>query len=443
MRPSFFFAVVAVACLTGLLVACGKPEASPTVAITASATPASAATASPLPASTLAGTVAPSPAFTPPPPSPLPAPTPGITRTAATPSPNAGGTPASISTSTVTIAGTPVKTGFSAEPAAAVIPACQPEAVPIGGESVGTAPYPTATPVPAFRPPEKVTDEVQAYLLTAGPLSDMAASWAAEVDARWDRAATSQEAAAELGAQGTRLALLCTAATRLPVVPEARAVSSALRAVLRSRHAWLVAASESLACCGSAGAHKAALGADAGATAFKNAAATLHPRATQYGGPSGTGAAPLDLASDVLGISVTLPAGWLPLDDSALIVALAPVESQVMAPGGTGPKAWSLGTAVRVRRLRNPPGQDLAAALPRANTLLEVLGSVQHQESASVNGIANVRQTRQEAATGWTTFVAVTVKGDFTYLVELGCPSQTTDRCVGYLAPVLASVRFI
>jgi hypothetical protein len=204
----------------------------------------------------------------------------------------------------------------------------------------------------------------------------------------------------------------------------------------------MTAAADSLACCGSLGAHKVNLGADASATAFKDAEAALQPLATQYGGPSGTGAASLDIASDVLGVSLTAPAGWIILDDSALIVVLAPAESQVIAPGGTGPKAWSLGTAIRVRRLRNPPGQDLNAALPRASTLLGVFGPVQKQESAKVQGLAGVQQTRQDAATGWTTFVAVTVKGDFTYLVELGCPPQVTDRCAGYFAPALASVRF-
>ena len=344
---------------------------------------------------------------------------------------------ATTAAKTTSVAGT----DFSVEPATVAIPACRPAAVPMG-EDVGTAPGPTATPVPAFRPPEKVATEIQSYLLTAGPLSATAASWAAEVDARWDRASTSQDAAAELGAQGTRLALLCTAAARLPDVLEARVASSVLRAALRARHAWLVAAAESLACCGSAGAHKAALGADAGATAFKAAEAALHPLAAQYGGPSGTGAAPLVVASDVLGVSIALPAGWLTLDDSAVIVAQAPAESQVMAPGGTGPMAWSLGTAVRVRRLRNPPNQDLPAALPRTNSLLDVLGPVQQQESISVNGVAGVRQTRREAATGWTTYIAVAVRGDFSYLVEFGCPAQMTDRCAGYFSTALASVRF-
>lgn len=270
----------------------------------------------------------------------------------------------------------------------------------------------------------------------------MAVSWAVEVDARWDRATSSREAAAELGAQGTRLALLCAAAARLPDVQEARAASSALRAALRARQAWLVSAAESLACCGSLGAHSVNFVAEAAAAAFSSADAALEPLATQYGGPTGAGPAPSDVASDVLGVTLTLPPGWLLLDHAALIIAQAPPGSQVMAPGGNGPRAWSLGTAMRVRRLRNPPGQDLNSALPRANALLDVLGPVRMQGPATVHGAEGVQQTRQEAATGWTTYVAITVRGDFTYLVELGCPSQVTDRCAGYFAPVLSALRF-
>jgi hypothetical protein len=307
---------------------------------------------------------------------------------------------------------------------------------------LGTAPYPTPTPVSAGgdRPQTQVLAELTDYYRAAWPVASLARSWTADIGGRYAGAASSQEMGIELDAFGVRLAQVCAAAALLPDVPEAFAATRAFREALLSSHAWAVRVSDALRCCGASEARKLEGGRLMAAEAIAAASNSINAVAAEYGVSAGPPGFSRVVSSEVLGVSVRLPYDWPVLDDSAQVVALAPGQWQVTTAGGSGPKYWALGTALRIRRLRNPPGWDLNSALPRADTVLSPFGAAKETRPARIAGLQAIEQTRVDETANWRTKVVITVSGEFTFLIESGCPTHMAQECDRLFAELLATV---
>ena len=167
----------------------------------------------------------------------------------------------------------------------------------------------------------------------------------------------------------------------------------------------------------------------------------LEALAAAYGVARGALPVRKEVSSTILGLSLETPAGWVVVDSSGQIIVLSSGDTRQLLPDSLGPRQWDLGSALRIRRLRNPPAMDLNAAETRARTLLGGLGSMRGERAVMFAGMSAVEQVRVDEATDWQVKVVIAVRGEFTYLFESGYPAQDSGVAAEF-DQALASVKF-
>lgn len=319
---------------------------------------------------------------------------------------------------------------------------CQPSPLGSGADTVGTAPLPTPRPAStSARPPELVKSEISAFYAAAAPVAALGDDWIRWADSRLAAATATGDVAAALRTHAVRLWELCSAAALLPDVPEATPAAQSFRAALLERNAWLGAAAEQLRCCGFAAVMGLGQRQQASTGAMESARKGLEALAAAYGVARGALPVRKEVSSTILGLSLETPAGWVVVDSSGQIIVLSSGDTRQLLPDSLGPRQWDLGSALRIRRLRNPPAMDLNAAETRARTLLGGLGSMRGERAVMFAGMSAVEQVRVDEATDWQVKVVIAVRGEFTYLFESGYPAQDSGVAAEF-DQALASVKF-
>ena len=152
--------------------------------------------------------------------------------------------------------------------------------------------------------------------------------------------------------------------------------------------------------------------------------------------------APFTLANPLLNVMIDAPAGWVAVRNRIDVVLLAPVDQQIYSARGTGPDAWKLATALRVRRFRNTPPWELSDTIGTLDSLYVLFGERVDERPVSVADLDAVMRIYNRTGTGWNTYVVAAVVDDLTYLFEYGCPTEFTSACEIQLDRIINSVRF-
>lgn len=302
---------------------------------------------------------------------------------------------------------------------------------------IGTAPGPTPTPWPANIPGEQLEAYLAAFSRSASYVLDAAAVYVQATEARWPVAKTAEERAAAIQAEATRLVLLCQATAVTPAPPAVRAAAKSLETALEERVGWLRSAGAQARCCGLDTSRELEGQRQATAAAFGRARSDL---AAVTGSASGTSPGTRQIvAGEIVPVDVQIPAGWAAVRNDFWTVLSAPVKYQQPSLSGLGPRDWSLGTALRVRRVAILKGTALETVVDRLGPLLRGFGSETARSVSTLAGrpAMDLRYSAQES--GWTTLVRATLAGDTGVLLfEMGCPQTSEAECATLLETVAA-----
>ncbi len=174
---------------------------------------------------------------------------------------------------------------------------------------------------------------------------------------------------------------------------------------------------------------------------MESAQKEIEALAIAYGVDRGALPVRKEVSSAILALSLETPAGWVVVDNSGQIIVLPSGGIWQISPDSLGPRQWGLGSALRIRRLRNPPEMDLSTAVTRAGALLGGLGNLSGERAEMIAGISAAGQVRLDDATDWQVKVVIAIRGEFTYLFEAGHPAQDSGAAEEF-DQVLASVKF-
>lgn len=278
--------------------------------------------------------------------------------------------------------------------------------------------------------------------MAAASLAALGDDWSRWADSRLAAATATGNVAAALRTHAVQLWELCSAAALLPDVPEAAPAAQSLRAALLNRNAWLGVAAEQLRCCGFATVMDLGQQQRASTKEMESARKEIEALTTVYGVDQSALPVRKEVSSAILGLSLETSAGWVVVDIAGQIIVLPSSDAQQLSPDSLGPRQWDLGSALLIRRLRNPPAIDFNAAVTRVRTLLGGLGSLRGERTRTLADMSAVEQVRVDEATDWQVKVVIAVRGEFTYLFESGYPAHDSGAAAEF-DQVLASVKFL
>ena len=311
---------------------------------------------------------------------------------------------------------------------------------PTGTGSLGSAPGPTPTPLPGIdsRDPVVVKSELSAYLSAATPIVLYLAGVSNEFNDMWAKNPPAVEQAMLLQTLGSRAAIGCSAASLITdIPPEASGFDTRMREAARARHTWVATAVEQLLCCGSSVTTET----EFGNSESSEIIARLISEASEIGLTFDLDHLARRLFMDnALGIELTIDANWLVASEGLSPVFYAPAELNDSGSAGLGPDSWRLGTALRIRRLRNPGVLTATEASSRFAGLISRHGSVANSHEIELGGLTGLRHELVPELTSWNASVVVIVSGEFTYFVELGCPALIPGACTS-VGETMATLR--
>ncbi len=348
------------------------------------------------------------------------------------PTPTTGATIAPFDSPTPVASATPV-------PVDVTLPPCD-TGRRSGSGPLGTAPAPTPTPLPdaGTRDAKTIASEIIAYLTSASPITHHLVSWNGLFNSKWTEDATPAQQAAALELLGIRAAQACDAVRQIThFPPEVAGFDSQLREAARTRHAWAALALEELRQGGNAFMPFLNTGNDSTSALIADLPHAEEDLIRLYGAGR---LAHQRLIDEVIGIEMTTEPGWLISADGLNPRLHAPFAFNRPALDGLGPDRWKQGTAVRVRRLRNPEPTDAEAASSRFTSLITQQGSLASVEQATVGGEPALRHVLAPDHPDWNASVTVFVSGDFTYFLETGCPADVEGSC-GSVEKVAGSLK--
>lgn len=264
-------------------------------------------------------------------------------------------------------------------------------------------------------------------MAAAMPVVEHMSAWNSEFVAGWSPELAYSQQARALDMLGGRVAIACSAAAQFRNVPlEALGFDALLRDTARVRHAWVDAAANGLKCCDNA----VSPDIDTGNTNTSAMVSSLLTSAESLIDEYDVTVPSMQwLIDPALGIEIAGEEGWMISADGISPVLHAPAAMNRRDVTGLGPERWQLGTAVRVRRLRNPESMTTEEASSRFNALVTQQGSVGSVAEVAVSGITALRHNLSPELESWSASVTVFVDGEFTYFIETGCPTEVARAC--------------
>ncbi len=320
---------------------------------------------------------------------------------------------------------TPQATGF---PADITIPGCDTRnGFSSGG--LGTAPGPTPTPTQSVgqRTDETVREELAEYFGEAFGVVTYLNHWAITFPEDWSSSLSSGEQVEALQVFGIRLALGCDAVSRISYVPpEASEFDLAMRNALSRAHDRVVVAVDEIASTGDGISPSTDLSVHEGSSAVGDLLTVASELMSEQRVVLSEARR---FADEAIGIEATLGEGWVVSADGLSPVLLGSSETNSTGITGLGPERWQLGTAVRVRRLRNSEPIDVQEASSRFGSLISQQGSVDMVEETTFGSTAALRHVLSPTLDNWGASVLVFVEGGFTYFIEAGCSLDVANSC--------------
>lgn len=304
------------------------------------------------------------------------------------------------------------------------------------GVNYGTAPGPTVTPVPTSDARNDEDPELRRrYLSRARSISDNLFAWSEVLAYLWAIDLNPNQQAAALMTMETRLVELCNASRFLDPPESLYGIHSSLQEVVRSRHAWSVLAIDHLGSSGTAQSEFITEGQAATLASVEQ----LRSKLTEAGSEHDSEYSGVEFVD--FGIVLELPAGWYVLGTERNPVISAPFAMQLADPSGFGPPNWGVGVALRVRRFRNSEQISSEQAADRFVGFVSVLGDLTERSLGQLFGRDAVFSHVTDKGHSWDFVVITTVVGEYTFVVDYGCPGDREEWCVA-LGDVAGSIVF-
>lgn len=288
----------------------------------------------------------------------------------------------------------------------------------------GTAPAPTATPVP--NRDELVTDDKvsrENYLARANSIASNLSAWSGAFERLWAFDLNPQQQAAALMIMEVKMMEFCEAVDLLEPPANLAGIHSMMRETTRTRHAWSALAIEHLRSTGSARSESLADGRVTTHALIDEVRAVLEEVSGQIGEVDA------DVKLDQLGINVSLPTGWYVFGSSRNPGIAAPYELQLPDYEGLGPSNWNKGVSMRIRRFRNSGPLSSAQAAERFSGLASSLGDIEGQVFGKLLGVDAEFISIANSDYGWNFTVVVAVVDGNTYVIDYGCPNAHEEWC--------------
>lgn len=360
--------------------------------------------------------------------------TPVISTVTATSTPGATVTVTVQPPATQTSVPVPTATSVQIAPESVSYPAC--DTGTRGSGSIGTAPGPTPTPVPNIdtRDPEIARQDLSTYMSAVQPITRYMANASELFNGYWPDSVLPSEQARLLQVLGTRISIACEAIALITEVPpEATGFDALLKESARVRHAWVGAAVEQLLCCGSSVNAHIHTGNTETTETLEHLVDEVSVLLERY-----NSAVSRDrlLVDSELGIEIVAGEDWIVSADGLSPLLLAPLTQNARSVEGLGPQNWKLGTAVRIRRLRNPTPTTASEASSRFAGLITQHGNVNSVGEISISGLVGLRHELASLTQSWEASVTVVVTGRLIYFIETGCPSNVDGACEAVEAAV-------
>jgi len=280
------------------------------------------------------------------------------------------------------------------------------------------------------------TPTVDEYLASVRPLVQFATEMADRFGAHWGVATDAREQADLLGGHGRRMATLCRGVGLIPPPAEMTFVAGLVRDAVRGRHEWVTSAAAELTCCGSGRTPELEAMELETRDALARALGELPPADGATASEANTRSA------DDLGITFTIPAGWVVVRSDFEVVLVAPARLQRIGGNGLGTGPRPNGSAVRMWTVQRPGQYTLADALRDSQAVLARYGDLIGTEEIIINGVEGVLHRTENAEARWLTQMAAFASGGQGYFFEAACPSEVAADCQYEAEQILRALRF-
>ncbi len=139
-------------------------------------------------------------------------------------------------------------------------------------------------------------------------------------------------------------------------------------------------------------------------------------------------------------LQITFPGDWVVADLDFQVALIAPLSLQKPGIDGLGLTAQKHRAAFKVWTVKNPSRWDLPEADVASQGFLFPFGVEIAKEQVIVDDMPAVQRILKHPDPDWQTLFLVTVKGDYTYLVEAGCPTEIFGSCQVAFQNILDSI---
>lgn len=323
-----------------------------------------------------------------------------------------------------------------------VVPVCRPNATASVSGVFGTVPHPN--PQPENGPPvsgQSLGDDIGLFSYGAKPLLDYVAYFTATADSEWSNARDPQEFARTVFAEGRRLWLACNAIANLSAPAPAESIRAAISNALLARREILAKAAGQIQS-STGDAFQPDSNRSLSSNDLLGLTVLLDVFADSAGLPLPLMPKPFQIVNSLLQLSIEAPAGSILVRNSIDIVVIAPLNLQENGVMGLGPPGWNMGTAMRIRRVRNGGRADLADVRAVVDVLYSRAGELLPESLIEIDGNDGVLRTYRDRDSRWDTLVAAGAIGEVTYLFTAGCPQTRTSECLSFLRDFVDSADF-
>ncbi len=319
------------------------------------------------------------------------------------------------------------------------VPTCRTD--PTQGGQVGFGTVPRTALFPDGIGTEVMEGENSADVVRAlGPMVSWLRAATEFADAAWNSASSEQDYARAILSEGQRIWLLCgaVAATSDPV--RYHPLTLSLAAALESMENWLTDRLETLRT-DATQIHEADDSRELVSARLRGFRVSVEDLAADLETPDLANPGTFTVQNALLGAAMDVPAGWFVLRNDIDILLAAPFSYQKEGVAGLGVPGWNAGTAIRVRRFRHEEPWALSDTLNLMDSLYVGFGAQTGESLAVVDGRTAVMRTHESSQHGWASFVAATAVDQRSYLIELGCPQNHSDRCAEQFQELVAGIR--